>query len=125
VDDAEDAACPAGALIEQLDQGRRVDIVRAQIKDTGRAAGSFDAALMRNAPHHQPRQACHRPAGKPTPLPEQQERERATYRRLTTTPRAPILPANQAHPDSVTREPPVSKIDSARLHRRGGEAPDA
>jgi SAM-dependent methyltransferase len=52
VDDAEEAARAAGALIGQLDLGRRVGIVRARIEDTGLAAGSFDVAFMRNVLVH-------------------------------------------------------------------------
>ncbi|MGP7995789.1 MAG: class I SAM-dependent methyltransferase [Streptosporangiaceae bacterium] len=48
VDDAEEAVRAAGALIGQLGLGRRVDIVRARIEDTGLAAGSLDVAFMRN-----------------------------------------------------------------------------
>ena len=52
VDDAEEAVRAAGALIEQLDLGRRVDVVRARIEDTGLAAGSSDVAFMRNVLVH-------------------------------------------------------------------------
>jgi SAM-dependent methyltransferase len=52
VDDAEEAVCTAGALVEQLGLGGRVDIVRARIEDTGLAAGSFDVAFMRNVLVH-------------------------------------------------------------------------
>ncbi len=52
VDDAEAAARAAGALIGQLDLGRRVGIVRARIEDTGLAAGSFDVAFMRTVLVH-------------------------------------------------------------------------
>jgi SAM-dependent methyltransferase len=48
VDDAEEAVRTAGALVQQLGLGGRVNIVRARIQDTGLAAGSFDAAFMRN-----------------------------------------------------------------------------
>ena len=52
VDDAEEAVRAAGALTGQLDLGRRVDVVRARIEDTGLAAGSFDVAFMRNVLVH-------------------------------------------------------------------------
>ena len=41
VDDAEEAVRTAGALIEQLDLGRRVDIVRVRIEANGLAASAF------------------------------------------------------------------------------------
>lgn len=52
VDDAEDAVRTAGALVEQLGLGGRVDVVQARIEDTGLAAGSFDVAFMRNVLVH-------------------------------------------------------------------------
>lgn len=52
VDDAEQAVRTAAAMVEQLDLGGRVDIVRARIEDTGLAAGSFDVAFMRNVLVH-------------------------------------------------------------------------
>ena len=52
VDAAEDAVRAAGALVEQLGLGGRVDIVRARIEDTGLAAGGFDVAFMRNVLGH-------------------------------------------------------------------------
>lgn len=52
VDDAEEAVRAAGALIERLGLGGRVDVVRSRIEDTGLAAGSFDVAFMRNVLVH-------------------------------------------------------------------------
>jgi SAM-dependent methyltransferase len=52
VADTEKAARAAGALIGQLDLGRKVDIVRARIEDSGLAAGSFDMTFMRNVLVH-------------------------------------------------------------------------
>jgi SAM-dependent methyltransferase len=52
VDDADEAVRTAGALIQQLDLGGRVDVVQARIQDTGLAASSFDVAFMRNVLVH-------------------------------------------------------------------------
>jgi SAM-dependent methyltransferase len=52
VDDAEEAVRTAGALVEQLGLGGRVDIVRARIENTGLDGGSFDVAFMRNVLVH-------------------------------------------------------------------------
>jgi SAM-dependent methyltransferase len=52
LDDAEEAVRTAGALVERLDLGGQVDIVRARLEDTGLAAGSFDVAFMRNVLVH-------------------------------------------------------------------------